>query len=130
MADYCRLRQICLVTADLTRVIADMQAIFGVKLAYQDPHVRRYGLENALFPFGLAFVEIVSPIEPDTAAGRFLERSGGVGGYMAIFNCSDPERRGRHANAMGRTHRTHHRARGFSRRAASPARLSGGDDRV
>jgi catechol 2,3-dioxygenase-like lactoylglutathione lyase family enzyme len=101
VADYCRLRQICLVTADLPRAIADMQAIFGVKLAYRDPHVRRYGLENALFPFGLAFVEIVSPIEPDTAAGRFLERSGGVGGYMAIFNCSDPERRGRHANALG-----------------------------
>ena len=101
MAAYCRLRQICLVAADLPRAIADMQAIFGVKLAYQDPHVRRYGLQNALFPFGLAFVEIVSPVEPDTAAGRFLERSGGIGGYMAIFNCSDPERRGRHANALG-----------------------------
>ncbi len=101
MADYCRLRQICLVAADLPRAIADMQAIFGVKLAYQDPHVRRYGLQNALFPFGLAFVEIVSPIEPDTAAGRFLERSGGVGGYMAIFNCSDPQRRGLNANALG-----------------------------
>ena len=101
MADYFRLRQICLVAKDLPRVIADMQAIFGVKLAYQDPHVRRYGLENALFPFGLAFVEVVSPIEPDTAAGRFLERSGGIGGYMAIFNCSDPQRRGRHANGLG-----------------------------
>ena len=74
MADYCRLRQICLVAADLPRAIADMQAIFGVKLAYQDPQVRRYGLQNALFPFGLAFVEIVSPMQPDTAAGRFLER--------------------------------------------------------
>ncbi len=101
MADYCRLRQICLVAADLPRAIADMQAIFGVKLAYQDPHVRRYGLQNALFPFGLAFVEIVSPMQPDTAAGRFLERSGGVGGYMAIFNCSDPQRRGLNANALG-----------------------------
>jgi hypothetical protein len=101
MAGYCRLRQICLVATDLVRVIADMQAIFGVKLAYQDPHVRRYGLENALFPFGLAFVEVVSPIEADTAAGRFLERTGGIGGYMAIFNCSDPERRGRHTNALG-----------------------------
>ncbi len=101
MADYCRLRQICLVTADLPRAIANMQAIFGVKLAYQDPHVRRYGLQNALFPVGLAFVEIVAPMQADTAAGRFLERSGGVGGYMAIFNCSDPERRGRHANALG-----------------------------
>ena len=101
MADYCRLRQICLVAADLPRAIADMQAIFGVKLAYQDPHVRRYGLQNALFPFGLAFVEIVSPMQADTAAGRFLERSGGVGGYMAIFNCSDPQRRGLNANALG-----------------------------
>ncbi len=101
MAAYCRLRQICLVAADLPRAIADMQAIFGVKLAYQDPHVRRYGLQNALFPFGLAFVEIVAPMQPDTAAGRFLERSGGVVGYMAIFNCNDPERRGLHANALG-----------------------------
>ena len=101
MADYFRLRQICLVANDLPRVIGDMEAIFGVKLAYQDPHVRQYGLENALFPFGLAFVEVVSPVEANTAAGRFLERSNGVGGYMAIFNCSDAERRGRHANAMG-----------------------------
>lgn len=101
MADYFRLRQICLVASDLARVIADMQAVFGVKLAYQDPHVGAYGLENALFPFGLSFVEVVSPVEPQTAAGRFLERSGGVGGYMAIFNCSDPQRRGRHANASG-----------------------------
>ncbi len=101
MADYCRLRQICLVTVDLPRAIADMQAIFGVKLAYQDPHVRRYGLQNALFPFGLAFVEIVAPMQADTAASRFLERSGGIGGYMAIFNCSDPQRRGLNANALG-----------------------------
>lgn len=101
MVDYFRLRQICLVARDLARAIADMQAIFGVELAYQDPNVRRYGLTNALFPFGLAFVEVVSPVEADTAAGRFLDRSGGVGGYMAIFNCSDPERRGRHANMLG-----------------------------
>jgi hypothetical protein len=101
MADYFRLRQICLVAKDLARVVADMQAIFGVKLAYQDPNVRRYGLENALFPFGLAFVEVVSPVEAGTAAGRFLERTGGIGGYMAIFNCNDPERRGTHANALG-----------------------------
>jgi len=101
LADYFRLRQICLVANDLPRVIGDTEAIFGVKLAYQDPHVRRYGLANALFPFGLAFIEVVSPVEADTAAGRFLERSNGVGGYMAIFNCSDPERRGRQANTLG-----------------------------
>ena len=76
MADYFRLRQICLVANDLPRVIGDMEAIFGVKLAYQDPHVRQYGLENALFPFGLAFVEVVSPVEANMAAGRSGSRAG------------------------------------------------------
>ena len=101
MKTYLRLRQICLVANDLPRVIADMEAIFGVKLAFQDDHVRKYGLENALFPFGYSFVEVVSPIEPNTAAGRFIQRSGGVGGYMAIFNCHDPVRRGEHAKSIG-----------------------------
>ncbi|GGC81909.1 VOC family protein [Chelatococcus reniformis] len=101
MADYFRLRQIALCATDLDKVKADVPAIFGVKLAYEDPHVRKYGLVNALFPFGLSFLEVVAPVEDNTAAGRFMERSGGVGGYMAIFNCSDPLRRGAHAEAMG-----------------------------
>lgn len=103
MAEYFRLRQIALATEDLDKAIADFQHIFGVRLAYQDPHVAKYGLHNALFPFGLGFVEIVAPFEANTAAGRFIERTGGVGGYMAIFNCSDPLRRGEHAAAMGVT---------------------------
>ncbi len=101
MSDYFRLRQIALAAHDLPKVIDDFQYIFGVNLAFQDEHVAKYGLENALFPFGLAFIEVVAPFKEDTAAGRFIERSGGVGGYMAIFNCSDPERRGEHAAAMG-----------------------------
>lgn len=101
MTKYLRLRQICLVTHDLERAVADIQAIFGVRLAYRDPAVERYGLQNALFPFGLAFLEVVAPTAPGTAAGRFLERGGGAGGYMAIFNCHDPQRRGDHAEALG-----------------------------
>ncbi|MFC0283323.1 VOC family protein [Camelimonas abortus] len=101
MSDYFRLRQIALATDDLGRAIDDIRHVFGVRLAYQDPHVAKYGLHNALFPFGLAFIEVVAPFRENTAAGRFMERTGGVGGYMAIFNCSDPERRGAHAAAMG-----------------------------
>ena len=66
MSAYFRLRQICLVTRDMTRSVADFTEIFGVRLAYRDPMVARYGLENALFPFGLAFVEIVAPTRADT----------------------------------------------------------------
>ncbi len=98
---YLRLRQICLVSRDLPRAIADIETIFGVSLCYRDPAVGKYGLENALFPFGHAFLEVVAPTRDGTAAGRFLERSESVGGYMAIFNCDDPERRKAHAESLG-----------------------------
>jgi len=58
-------------------------------------------LVNALLPIGTSFLEVVAPVEADTAAGRFLERSGGHGGYIVIFDCDDPERRRRHAQALG-----------------------------
>lgn len=98
---FLRLRQICLVSRDLPRAIDDIQSIFGVSLCHRDDAVGKYGLENALFPFGRAFLEVVAPTRDGTAAGRFLDRSGGVGGYMAIFNCNDVERRKAHAESLG-----------------------------
>ena len=44
---------------------------------------------------------MVAPFREGTAAGRFLEKTGGRGGYMAIFCCDDPDERGRHANGIG-----------------------------
>jgi hypothetical protein len=52
-------------------------------------------------PVGSDFLEIVAPTRPGTAAGRFLERHGGRGGYMAIFDCDDPEARVRHCASIG-----------------------------
>jgi hypothetical protein len=101
MADYLRLRQICLVARELEPVIADLRTILGLEVCYRDSGVAKYGLVNALLPIGASFLEVVAPVEPNTAAGRFLDRSGGHGGYMAIFDCSDPERRRRHAEALG-----------------------------
>lgn len=97
---YFRLRQICLVAADLEAAVENVEAIFGVKVCHRDSAVGKYGLENALFPFGKTFLEIVAPTRSGTAAGRFLERSGGVGGYMAIFSCDDMERRRAHAENL------------------------------
>ncbi|MGB1202861.1 MAG: hypothetical protein ACPG75_04780, partial [Alloalcanivorax venustensis] len=76
-------------------------AVLGAAPCHRDPHLARYGLENVIFRLGDRFIEIVAPIEDGTAAGRFLERSGGRGGYMAIFDCEDPERRARDAEALG-----------------------------
>jgi hypothetical protein len=98
---YLRLRQVCLVAADLVREAARVKDALGIEECYRDPHVARYGLENVLFPVGSSFLEIVSPTQPGTAAGRFLERHGGRHGYMVILDCDDPERRRRHAESLG-----------------------------
>lgn len=98
---YLRLRQVCLVAPALEPVVGDIAAIFGLKVCHRDPNVARYGLENALFPAGEAFIEVVAPTRAGTAAGRFLERHGGRGGYMVILDCEDAERSRAHDESMG-----------------------------
>jgi len=101
MSSYLRLRQICLVAPHLEPAISDICGILGLNICYRDGNVAKYGLENALMPVDTILLEVVAPTEPGTAAGRFLDKTGGRGGYMAIFCCDDPETRGRHANALG-----------------------------
>src|ERR1700757_1956086 len=103
MADYMRLRQICLVAPRLAPVIADISAIMGLDVCYRDGNVAKYGLENALLPVDTILLEVVAPFQPGpgTAAGRFIERTGGRGGYMAIFCCDDPDAHAARANAIG-----------------------------
>src|SRR3954464_6484550 len=101
MARYVRLRQICLAAPHLEPVISDIAGIMGLSVCYRDGNVAKYGLENALVPVDTILLEVVAPIQQGTAAGRFLDKTGGRGGYMAIFCCDDPDARGRAANAIG-----------------------------
>ena len=78
------LRQICLVASDLDKTIDDLCAIFGVNSAHIDPGVIHFGLANNLLAFGNNFLEVVSPVRENTAAGRYLQRRKGDGGYMVI----------------------------------------------
>lgn len=90
MATPLRLRQVCLAAPRLEPVVDDLQAILGLQVCHRDPGLIAYGLENALLPVGTDFIEVVAPVQADTAAGRFIRKSRGHGGYMAIFQCSDP----------------------------------------
>ena len=100
-----RLRQICLVTDALETAVDQIAHVFGLQPCHRDAAVAKYGLANALFVCGHQFLEIVAPLsgqaDDSTAAGRYLQRSGGRGGYMAIFDTHDPERRKAHVQAMG-----------------------------
>jgi len=101
MAGYLRLRQICLVAPRLEPAISDIADIMGLNVCYRDGNVAKYGLENALLPVDTILLEVVAPTREGTAAGRFIEKTAGRGGYMAIFCCDDPGERGRRANAIG-----------------------------
>jgi hypothetical protein len=79
---YLRLRQIALVAKDLATTEKQIQDVLGLEICYRDPGVGKYGLHNALFAMGGTFLEIVSPTQPNTAGGRYIERRKGDGGYM------------------------------------------------
>jgi len=96
-----RLRQIALVAEKLEPVLDDLRAVLGLEVCYRDPGVERFGLENALLPIGNQFVEVVAPIQSNTAGGRYLERRGGDGGYMVITQCDDHGPRRRRVEELG-----------------------------
>jgi hypothetical protein len=84
-----RLRQAVLVAAELEPVADRLRAELGLGEPFVDPGVGEFGLRNAVFALGDAFLEVISPVGPGTAAGRHLERHGGDGGYMLIFQLDD-----------------------------------------
>jgi len=101
---WLRLRQIALVAEQLAPVEQALIDVLGVAVCYRDPAVATFGLENALFPVGNQFLEVVAPTRPGTAGGRYLDRRGGDGGYMVICQTDDhPPRRQRLADLGVRT---------------------------
>jgi hypothetical protein len=98
---WLRLRQIALVAQELAPVLDDVQAVFGLEVAYRDPSVASFGLENAVLPVGNQFLELLAPIQGGTAGGRYLERRHGDGGYMVILQCDDREPRKAHVDELG-----------------------------
>jgi hypothetical protein len=84
-----RLRQAVLVAAELEPVAGRLREELGLGEPYADPGVAEFGIHNAVFALGDAFLEVIAPTGPGTAAGRYLERRGGDGGYMLIFQLDD-----------------------------------------
>ena len=84
-----RLRQVATVARDLEPVVEDFRAVLGIEVAFRDPGVAEFGLHNAVMPVGDTFLEVVSPKEEGTTAGRFLERQGGDAGYMVILQTEE-----------------------------------------
>lgn len=86
-----RMRQAVLVAQDYDAVAAELQSALGLGDPFHDPGVGHFGLRNGVFNPGRDFIEIVSPTRAGTTAGRFLERLGGDGGYMIMFQVPDAD---------------------------------------
>ncbi len=84
-----RLRQIVMVAEDLDAVETAIERDLGLELCFRDPGVATFGLRNALFPIGDKLLEVVSPTQPGTTAGRQIDKRGGDSGYMVILEVDD-----------------------------------------
>jgi Glyoxalase-like domain len=83
-----RFRQAVLAARDLDAAVRELRYKLPLGEPYADPGVALFGLRNAVMPLGDTFVEVVSPVQDNTAAGRFLDRRGN-GAYMAMFQLDD-----------------------------------------
>lgn len=96
-----RLRQIALVAADLDSAVTQLREALGAEVCFVDPGVGEFGLHNALLLVGDQFIEVVSPTREGTTAGRLLEKRGGDGGYMVLYEVDDLDQRVDHLGAHG-----------------------------
>jgi hypothetical protein len=96
-----RLRQAVWVAAELEPAAQQLRDALALQEPFNDPGVGMFGLHNAVFALGDRFLEVVSPTQPGTAAGRYLERHGGDGGYMVIFDLEDLDGARQRAASLG-----------------------------
>lgn len=96
-----RLRQIALVATDLNKIVGQLETVLGLKVAYNDSGVEKYGLHNAVLPAGTGFLEVVAPFRDDVSAARYITRRGGDAGYMVILQTADAEAERARINDLG-----------------------------
>jgi hypothetical protein len=84
-----RIRQLALAARHLAPTLDPLLDVLDLRVAYEDPGVATFGLENAVMAAGDDFLEIVAPVRDGTTAGRWLDRQGGDAGYMVILQTDD-----------------------------------------
>jgi Glyoxalase-like domain len=93
-AGVLRLRQVVVAARDLDSTVEHLCSELALTVCFNDPGVAEFGLHNALLSVGDQFIEVVSPIADNTAAGRLLDRrQASVCAYMVMFEVDDLDER-------------------------------------
>jgi methylmalonyl-CoA/ethylmalonyl-CoA epimerase len=86
---YARIDHVGLAVDDLDAAIALHERAYGLALAHREV-VEEQGVEAVLLDVGEGHVELLRPLEPDTAVGRFLA-SRGPGLHHVAYRVDDIE---------------------------------------
>ena len=101
-AGVIRLRQVVIAARDLDSTVDRLCSDLALKVCFNDPGVAEFGPHNALMSVGDQFIEVVSPIAGNAAAGRLLDRRGAdVSAYMVMFEVDDLDTRMEAVTAAG-----------------------------
>ena len=96
-----RLRQVVLAARNLEPTRESLFAVLGLDADFKDPGVAEFGIENSVMAIGDTFLEVVSPVEENTATERYIETRGGDGGYMVIVQVDDIALHRAHTDRLG-----------------------------
>jgi len=69
------LDHVAIAVADLDAALAEYEQLYRVTPLHREV-VAEQGVEEAMLAVGGSFVQLLQPLGPDTAVGKFLERNG------------------------------------------------------
>jgi len=82
--------ELSIVVKDLEEAVKRFETLFDLKVHHRGES-KEFGFKNAILPLGKGHIELMQPVDPSSAAGRFLE-SRGEGVYLVGFESSDVRR--------------------------------------
>jgi Glyoxalase-like domain len=89
MATLPALRQVVLLAGDLSGALDRTKALLGLRSGIRDESsMAALGFEHEVLAIRDTFIEIVSPLSPDSSPGRLLARQGDSG-YMVALQVAD-----------------------------------------
>lgn len=95
-----RLRQAAVLAADRDVITKLIGGAFGLEVCHQADTMDEFAMSNALFAIGTQFVEVATPLDDSSPAGRLLEKRG-EGGYLIILQTDDIDEARERAEAAG-----------------------------
>jgi methylmalonyl-CoA/ethylmalonyl-CoA epimerase len=70
-----KIEHIALAVSDLDEAIEHYSKVWGLELEHREI-VEDQGVEEAMFPLGESYIQLLAPLSPDSTVAKFIERRG------------------------------------------------------